>query len=383
MAGEIVKNNFNTGGRIAPIVPQTFDEVFRVARVLVASGLVPKEMQDETKVVTAIMKGLELGVPPIQAVQSIAVINGRPCVWGDLSLALVQRSEWCEDVREWMEGEGDERVAYCEVRRAGRANPVKRSFSVKQAKQAGLWQTQARVTKFKQGGGSYEKDNDSPWYRYPDRMLQMRARALALRDTFPDVLAGIAVREEEEDHERSMQDVTPAVANQNPLIDPPFDREATVIEAEDPPQGDNQGNDLVIDEQAFLKDQQDAQPEQAEASDPEQPDDGRLQEGQSDRPPTEFTLASITVQPPGDDFSKVEFGAYLSELISSTSLEGVLGVDAKVKDTVGALPPDQKALYQLASGYKRSIVKGTSSDLEGEGLIRLREWVMSDFGRGA
>ena len=38
-----------------------------------------------------------------------------------------------------------------------------------------------------------------PWQQYPDRMLQMRARGFALRDTFADVLRGLISREEAED----------------------------------------------------------------------------------------------------------------------------------------------------------------------------------------
>lgn len=380
MAGEIVKNNFNTGGRIAPIVPQTFDEVFRVARVLVASGLVPKEMNDETKVVTAIMKGLELGVPPIQAVQSIAVINGRPCVWGDLSLALVQRSEFCEEIREWLEGDGDDRVAHCEARRAGRSSAVKRSFSVKQARQAGLWQTDHRVkTKWQQKDGSYEKDNDSPWYRYPERMLQMRARALCLRDTFPDVLAGIAIREEEEDLERSMKDVTPAAPSENPLIDPPLDEaySTTVI---DEAQQDAGG--LMLDEQGFLNDEQNAGEPDASEGQPETLD-GAGQQDEGPKVEPTFALAGMVLTPPSADFSTTDFLTYLGELISATTLEGAMGANAKVKALAAGLPDTDKPLYQIAAGYKLSIVKGTSSDPAGEGLIRLKEWAMADFGRTA
>jgi hypothetical protein len=35
-----------------------------------------------------------------------------------------------------------------------------------------------------------------PWTQYPKRMRQMRARAFALRDVFPDVLRGLPVAEE-------------------------------------------------------------------------------------------------------------------------------------------------------------------------------------------
>ena len=45
--------------------------------------------------------------------------------------------------------------------------------------------------------GLYGKQG--PWQQYPKRMLQMRARAWALRDVFPDVLRGVHVAEEAQD----------------------------------------------------------------------------------------------------------------------------------------------------------------------------------------
>jgi len=68
--------------------------------------------------------------------------------------------------------------AICTVRREGRSEPVIGTFSVDDAKRAGLWQ------------------KPGPWTDYPNRMLTMRARAFALRDAFPDVLAGLYIREE-------------------------------------------------------------------------------------------------------------------------------------------------------------------------------------------
>ena len=38
-----------------------------------------------------------------------------------------------------------------------------------------------------------------PWTQHPKRMRQMRARAFALRDVFPDVLCGMPVAEELQD----------------------------------------------------------------------------------------------------------------------------------------------------------------------------------------
>jgi hypothetical protein len=183
------------GGSVKAIIPQSFEDCYRLAQIIVASGMAPKDMGTPEKVTIAIMHGLEIGMTPLAALQRIAVINGRPTIWGDAAIGLVRASGKCKYVREWLDGE----TAYCETHRTGEAQSVCRSFSIDDAKTAKLWG--------KQG----------PWQQFPDRMLQMRARAFCLRDVYADILGGMSLREELEDN---MRDVTPS---QPPP--PPNDRE--------------------------------------------------------------------------------------------------------------------------------------------------------------
>lgn len=167
------------------LTPTNIDEALRFAEMLSKSALVPKEYQGNPgNILVAMQWGLELGLQPLQAMQNIAVINGRPAIWGDAMLALVKGSGLLEAITE----DVTESEATCTVKRRGEP-PVVRSFSVEDAKRAGLYG--------KQG----------PWQQYPKRMLQMRARAWALRDVFPDVLRGIAIAEEAADMPRE-KDVT-------------------------------------------------------------------------------------------------------------------------------------------------------------------------------
>lgn len=210
---EITKTTARTpaaGGTISGIVPVTLDEMYRFSKAISSSGMAPYGLTTPEQVMIAMQSGMELGLPPMQAVQSVAVINNRPCLWGDALIGVVRSSPSCKFIKETIEGEGDDMVAYCSTLRAGEDEPVVRSFSVDDAKKAGLWQTEPRVTKKGKNGGTYEKDNDSPWYKYPKRMLQMRARAFCLRDVYGDVLKGMQVREEVEDYSASQpKDVTP------------------------------------------------------------------------------------------------------------------------------------------------------------------------------
>lgn len=199
-----------TGGSLAAIVPQNFDETFRLARALAASGeMVPEIYRGEPeKVVACLLRGMEVGLTPMQSLASLAVINGRACLWGDAIPALLIKAGHSIDVE--IEGEGDAMKAVATLTRAD-GRKIVRSFSVDDAKRAGLWQTEAKVTRKTRDGKPYTKENDSPWWRYPQRMLSMRARSWAARDGASDALMGLRVAEEEIDHlgPDHARDITP------------------------------------------------------------------------------------------------------------------------------------------------------------------------------
>lgn len=177
--------------------PATLTEAMQFSEHLASSSMVPKQYQGKpADILVAVQWGYEIGLAPMQALQNISVINGKPSVYGDAAMALVQASPLCEGIDEHIDGEGTPNpVAVCVARRKGRM-PVVAKFSVEDAKRAGLWG--------KQG----------PWQAYPKRMLQMRARGFALRDAFPDVLKGLITAEEAQDYPtdepRKVRDVTPA-----------------------------------------------------------------------------------------------------------------------------------------------------------------------------
>lgn len=212
------KPELKQGGSLLAIVPQDAEQAFRMAGLIIKAGWAPKDMNRPEAVTVAIMKGLEVGMKPMQAVQSIAIINGRPCIWGDAAIGLVAGSGLLTGKREWVEGEGDNMVARCELHRLGwDGMPIEASFSVKDARDAGLW-----------GKGG-------PWKQYPKRMLQLRARAFALRDGFADVLTGLQLREEVRDYqttERAVEDA-PKVSGDDLLRQGGFEPDADVIDADD------------------------------------------------------------------------------------------------------------------------------------------------------
>lgn len=174
-----IPQNQQQGALVQPrqqfdLSPQTFEQALTFCDYLAESDLVPKDFKGKpANCLIAIQWGAELGLKPLQALQNIAVINGRAALWGDAVLALVRSSPVCEFVEEWDANE----TAHCKVKRKGEKEALV-TFSMEDAKKAGLIG--------KQG----------PWTQYPKRMRQMRARAFALRDMFTDVLKGMAIAEE-------------------------------------------------------------------------------------------------------------------------------------------------------------------------------------------
>jgi len=174
------------GNAVAAIIPNDFEGAYRLARVVYTAGMAPKSLDSIEKCTVAILHGLEIGFTPMAALQSIAIINGQPAVFGDGLVALVRGSGLLEDMIETCEHDKDgPTIAVCKVKRRDQASWIQHAFTRPEAQRAGLW---------KKAG---------PWTQYPQRMLQMRARSWAIRDAFADVLRGIRSAEE-------MLDVTAA-----------------------------------------------------------------------------------------------------------------------------------------------------------------------------
>lgn len=179
-----MSTEISTQTRPTGLALQSFDDAMRFGKMLADSDFAPKDFRGKAaSCVLAVQHGAEIGFGPMQSIQCIAVINGRPSIWGDAALALVMASPVCEYVRETVTGEGEQMVATCEAKRRGYPQATTTTFSVADAKRAGLW------------------GKTGPWTQYPRRMLSLRARGFALRDAFPDVLKGLVTAEEAQDYQ--------------------------------------------------------------------------------------------------------------------------------------------------------------------------------------
>ncbi len=199
MANEI------TISKSTSIIPQTYDECMKLSHVIHKSGLASKSFNSPEQVFIAIQYGADVGLSPMQSVQNVSVISGKPGLSADAMLAVVMASGLLEQFDEQESGESDTLAARCTVKRKGRS-AVTITFGVTEATKAGLW---------KKAG---------PWTQYPGRMLKMRARSFALRDTFPDILKGLCHATEE------LQDIV--IEPQNVTPESKFE-EVTVVQTSD------------------------------------------------------------------------------------------------------------------------------------------------------
>lgn len=215
---------------LLPIYPETFDDVVRFARMAIFAGMVKPQkvgygdnavVEDdratEARATMIVMQGMELGLPPMAAVQLIAMINGRMTVHSE-GVPGILLSKGFKIEKQFVGKEYDDDFkAVCKLTRPD-GQVFTGEFSVKDAKEAGLWDDNATVTKF-----GKTKPNDSAWYRYKKRMLWARALGFAQKDGGSDATKGLMVREEVEDMLRSRQaiDLTPdapALPNDIPEI---------------------------------------------------------------------------------------------------------------------------------------------------------------------
>lgn len=244
MMNELPRLPSLTGGaQVVAIVPRTFEETFRVARAVVASKLAPAALIGKLEgddaasaVAVAIMSGAELGLKPMVALRSFTVINGKPALYGDGLINVVRQSGKVAYLRTGCDERDGKLVGWCEAKRNDTEEDKRVEFSQADAERAGLWQTEAIVTKWnKWDKKNEEKPNDSPWWRFPQRMLAWRAAGYCLRELFGDVLGGI--RDEFEAREiadsEEMRDITPPARPTPPTPPaPPAPPTAKVIEAE-------------------------------------------------------------------------------------------------------------------------------------------------------
>ncbi|WP_028732109.1 hypothetical protein [Rhizobium leguminosarum] len=241
------------GGSVNAIIPQSIEEMWRVAKMVVVGGLAPKALVgkkagDEaiSSVAIAIMAGAELGLPPMVALRSFTVIGGRPALYGDGIINVARRSRKAANIStgymasatnkamlelgvpKWkidlLETSDERSFGWCKAKRSDTGEEKIEIFSIADAKRAALWDERPTVKKQDWNTKAWsDVPNESPWFRYPQRMCAWRAAGYNLRELFADVLGGITDEFEAREiaGEFGMRDITPPAESVEAKPTPP------------------------------------------------------------------------------------------------------------------------------------------------------------------
>lgn len=160
----------------APFEPENMTQLFDLSNVLAKSSLLPSALRDKpADVAVTLMTGRELGLSPMQSLRGISVIEGKGALNADLMAGLVQsRPSIC---LYFQLVESDDTKATYETHRKGHRTPTRMTFTIEQAKKAGL----------------LGKKN---WTNWPAALLRARCSAHLARAVYPDIVAGIYTEDE-------------------------------------------------------------------------------------------------------------------------------------------------------------------------------------------
>lgn len=186
-------------------IRQSADDLYLRAQIILQSGMAPKSFKNVKELVYALGMGQDLGFTNLQSLANITVINNKPSVYADGLPAILLRSGhfFMEEFTGTIEDETYKATITIERKDSG--SIITREFDVGDAKRAGLWQPEPIITKNGRHG-PYETKNDSPWHKYPKRMIWRRAIGWAVRDGLADEMYGVQIVEEQRDHEQTIRE---------------------------------------------------------------------------------------------------------------------------------------------------------------------------------
>lgn len=167
-------NNKNGNGVISVNdLVMNLEKKKELAQIFMKSGLIPNQLNTAEKVLVCMFKSQELGLPPLEGLNGMAVINGKVTLQGNLLLGLINRSNKAKKIII------EEHDNYCEVTMSRRDYEFEYtfSFSMDEAKKAGLLDKQI-------------------WKQYPKTMLKWRAVSGCARVVFSDIIGGLYTPEE-------------------------------------------------------------------------------------------------------------------------------------------------------------------------------------------
>lgn len=197
---------------------QSAADAWTLANVYYKSGMAPSSFKNVQQVMVALLAGSELGLPVTTSLRWIMSFGGMPVLYGNGPLGVAMRTGLVEWFDSGYEGEPgtDSRMAWFEIKRKGVEKSVRRTFSLADARKAGL----------------LGKDI---WKKYDERMLFHRSKGYAINDLFPDAVGGLGILELMDDPEPSPSEATTGSQGLLNALKGQTNGEADVVDVESQP----------------------------------------------------------------------------------------------------------------------------------------------------
>jgi len=219
MADSMVKKESDKIARLAEVTMgaggvglTNLAQALEFCDIVISSSLAPSDMNTRAKVFVAIQYGAELGLSPMQALQSVYIVKGRPSLSYKAALGLARRNGYDGEVG--TRGDGDDRCGYMTI--PGKPDV---EFYVADAKKAGLW-------------------GSNTWAKYPDDMLIARAVSRGINRYLSHVLMGCEVAEMVRDIEPKRAQLVEVEPQADELIDALLADDSWTVEPVDTPRPD-------------------------------------------------------------------------------------------------------------------------------------------------
>lgn len=170
------------------IQTKTFEDLYRVSAQILKSGMLPRAYDTVEKVMTGITMVRELGLPPLNGLKQLAIINGSPCLWGELPLAKVRNSGLLDSINEFAIDKDYKQICF-----ENKNLDAEIYAAICMIKRKGCEQKSFAYTKM--DADLNPNSRGMVWKNYRSIMMKRRARSLAIKDEFGDVIGGMPIAE--------------------------------------------------------------------------------------------------------------------------------------------------------------------------------------------
>lgn len=159
--------------------PKRWQVMQAMANTFISSGAVPESIKNAAQMIMVFQKGYEIGLQPVESLESLYIVNGKITLWGEAVIALIMvaghKVEWAADC--------DDEKASVTITRKDNGQSMTGTFTMEKARKRGLLKT--------------SKGNDSIfWNKFPENMLKFKALGSIARFIVPDALHGMKIKEE-------------------------------------------------------------------------------------------------------------------------------------------------------------------------------------------